>query len=68
MKSALEIAQEAKLRPITEIAAAAGIDPKELEGSGLYRGKKHLFLFEKYYGRSHWGCSTACRGGRTASW
>ena len=34
MKSALEIAQEAKLRPITEIAAAAGIEPDELEAVG----------------------------------
>ena len=39
MKSALEIAQEARLRPITEIAAAAGIEPRELEASGQYRGE-----------------------------
>ena len=42
MKSALEIAHDAKLRPITEIAAAAGILPEELEPSGLYRGKVRL--------------------------
>ena len=34
MKSALEIAHEAKLRPIAEIASAAGIQPDELEQSG----------------------------------
>ena len=29
--SSLEIAQEAKLRPITEIAAGAGLEPDELD-------------------------------------
>lgn len=39
MKSGLEIAQQAALRPITEIAAAAGIEQDELEPFGRYRGK-----------------------------
>lgn len=39
MKSGLEIAQEAVLRPITEVAAAAGIEQDELEPFGRYRGK-----------------------------
>ena len=47
MKSALEIAHEAQLRPITEIASAAGIQPDELEQSGLYRGKVRLSILER---------------------
>ena len=39
MKTALEIAHEAKLRPIADIAKDAGILPEELEQSGQYRGK-----------------------------
>ncbi len=39
MKSGLEIAQEAVLHPITEVAAAAGIEQDELEPFGRYRGK-----------------------------
>ena len=38
-KSDIEIAQSAKLRPITEIAKAAGIDEKHLEGYGRYKAK-----------------------------
>ncbi|HET9568074.1 MAG TPA: formate--tetrahydrofolate ligase, partial [Vicinamibacterales bacterium] len=47
MKSALEIAHEAQLRPIAEIAAAAGIQPDELEQSGLYRGKVRLSILDR---------------------
>ncbi|HEX9716674.1 MAG TPA: formate--tetrahydrofolate ligase [Actinomycetota bacterium] len=39
MKSGLEIAQEAALRPVVEVAAAAGIEADELEPFGRYRGK-----------------------------
>ena len=39
MKSGLEIAQGAALRPITDVAAAAGIEADELEPFGRYRGK-----------------------------
>ena len=53
MKSALEIAQEAKLRPITEIAAAAGIEPQELEAAGQYRGKVLPALLERLQSRSN---------------
>lgn len=38
-KSDIEIAQSAKLRPITEIAKAAGIDEKHLEVYGRYKAK-----------------------------
>src|SRR5688572_16846977 len=51
MKSALEISQEATLRPITEIAAAAGIQPGELEPSGQYRGKVRLSLLGRLQAR-----------------
>ena len=44
MKSALQIAHDAQLRPISEVAASAGILPEELEQSGQYRGKVRLVL------------------------
>jgi formate--tetrahydrofolate ligase len=47
MKSALEIAHEAQLRPIAEIAAAAGIQPDELEQCGEYRGKVRLSILDR---------------------
>jgi len=47
MKSGLEIAQEAILRPITEIAASAGIREDELEPFGRYRAKVHLSILER---------------------
>src|SRR5215204_5324678 len=53
MKSGLEIAQQAKLRPITEIAAAAGVTPDELEAAGQYRGKLRLSLLDRLQGRSN---------------
>ena len=37
--SSLEIAQQADLRPITEIAAAAGLEPDELDLYGTYKAK-----------------------------
>src|SRR5438045_4117351 len=37
--SSLEIAQAAQLRPITEVAEAAGIEEDELEAYGRYKGK-----------------------------
>ncbi|OWY61249.1 hypothetical protein B7486_64795, partial [cyanobacterium TDX16] len=42
MKSNLEIAQEAVLRPIDEIAEVAGILPDELEPYGRYKAKVSL--------------------------
>ena len=38
-KSYIEIAQECEMRPITEIAAKAGIDDKYLEQYGKYKAK-----------------------------
>jgi formate--tetrahydrofolate ligase len=47
VKSGLEIAQEAILRPITDIAAAAGLTPGELEAFGRYRGKVDTSVLDR---------------------
>jgi formate--tetrahydrofolate ligase len=47
VKSGLEIAQEASLRPITEIAQAAGIADDELEPYGRYRAKVELSVLNR---------------------
>jgi formate--tetrahydrofolate ligase len=46
VKSGLEIAQEAELRPITEIAASAGIPDDVLEPFGRYRAKVDLSIID----------------------
>ena len=51
MKSGLEIAQEAVLRPITEVARAAGIADDELEPYGRYRAKIDLSILDRLAGR-----------------
>ena len=45
--SSLVIAQEAPLRPITEIAAAAGIAPTELDLYGTYKAKVSLSVLDR---------------------
>ena len=45
--SSLEIAQEAKLQPIAEIAAAAGLEPGELDPYGLYKAKVSLSVLDR---------------------
>jgi len=47
MKSAIEIANAAELLPITEVAAAAGIQPDELVPFGRDRGKVKLSILER---------------------
>ncbi len=47
MKSDIEIAQAAQLRPITEIAASAGIDERYLECYGRYKAKVDLSLLRE---------------------
>jgi formate--tetrahydrofolate ligase len=47
MKSGLEIAQEAELRPIADVAAAAGIEPGELESYGKHRAKIDLSVLRR---------------------
>jgi formate--tetrahydrofolate ligase len=51
MPSSLEIAQEAQLRPITEIAEAAGLLPDEIEPYGRYKAKIDLGVLERLAGR-----------------
>ena len=45
--SDIEIAQQAEMRPITEIAAAAGIEEKYLEQYGKYKAKIDLSLLNE---------------------
>jgi formate--tetrahydrofolate ligase len=47
MKSALQIAQEATLRPIADVAAGAGIRQDEVEPFGGYRAKLSLDILER---------------------
>jgi len=47
MKSSLEIAQEAELVPIEEIAAACGLQPEEIEPYGRYKAKIALSVIER---------------------
>jgi formate--tetrahydrofolate ligase len=47
VKSSLEIAQEAELRPIQEIAAAAGLEDNEVEPYGHYKAKVSLSVLER---------------------
>lgn len=51
MLSDIEIAQQAKLRPIPEIAAQLGIPDGSLEPFGRYKAKVSLDLWEKVKGR-----------------
>src|SRR5690349_2655102 len=47
MPSSLEIAQQATLRPITEIADAAGLLPDEIDPYGKYKAKVSLDVLER---------------------
>jgi formyltetrahydrofolate synthetase len=47
MPSSLEIAQEARLRPIAEIAAEAGLEPDEVESYGRYKAKIDLAVLDR---------------------
>src|ERR1700675_3673813 len=47
MPSSLEIAQEAQLRPITEIAEAAGLLADEIEPYGRYKAKIDLGVLDR---------------------
>jgi formate--tetrahydrofolate ligase len=47
VKSGLEIAQEANLRPITDVAADAGILDEELEQYGRFKGKIALSILDR---------------------
>lgn len=47
MKSDIEIAQEAKMRPISEIAELAGLSEEEIEYYGKYKAKVDLSVLDK---------------------
>ncbi|MDQ3994000.1 MAG: formate--tetrahydrofolate ligase [Actinomycetota bacterium] len=47
MPSSLEIAQEAQLRPIAEIAEEAGLEPDEYDLYGRYKAKVNLSVLER---------------------
>ncbi len=49
--SSLEIAQEARLRPIAEVAAAAGLEPGELDPYGQYKAKVSLSVLDRLASR-----------------
>src|SRR6184192_3928350 len=52
MPSSLEIAQEAQLRPITEIAEAAGLLADEIEPYGRYKAKIDLGVLDRLADRA----------------
>lgn len=47
MMTDIEIAQGCHMRPITEIAAAAGIDEKYIEQYGRYKAKIDLSIMDR---------------------
>ncbi len=52
MPSSLEIAQDARLRPIAEIAEAAGLLPDEIEPYGRYKAKIDLDVLDRLAGKA----------------
>jgi len=50
VKSSLEIAQEAQLQPIEQIAARIGLAPDEVEPYGRHKGKVSLGVLERLSG------------------
>ena len=47
MKTSLEIAQEAVLQPIEQIAERAGLEPDEIEAYGRYKAKVSLSALDR---------------------
>src|SRR5215472_17770884 len=47
MKSSLEIAQEAVLKPIEDVASEAGLDADEIEPYGRYKAKIGLSVLDR---------------------
>jgi formyltetrahydrofolate synthetase len=52
MPSSLRIAQEATLRPITEIAAGAGLEADEIDSYGRYKAKVSLSVLDRLAGKA----------------
>lgn len=48
MKTDIEIAQEAVMEPVTNVAAGIGIDADDLELYGKYKAKLSEEFLEKY--------------------
>jgi formyltetrahydrofolate synthetase len=51
VKSGLQIAQEATLRPIQDVAAEAGLQPDEVEQYGRFKAKVSLSVLDRLNGR-----------------
>jgi formyltetrahydrofolate synthetase len=51
MKSSLEIAQEAELQPIEQIAESCGLEPDEIEPYGRYKAKVALSVLDRLAAR-----------------
>jgi formate--tetrahydrofolate ligase len=51
MKSSLEIAQEAELKPIEEIGLPLGLEPEEIEPYGRFKAKISLEAIDRLSGR-----------------
>src|SRR5215469_12837787 len=51
MKTSLEIAQEAELVPIDQIAERSGLEPDEIEPYGRYKAKVALSVLDRLKGR-----------------
>ena len=56
MKSDIEIAQEAVMQPIKEVAAAYGIGEDDLELYGKYKAKLHFFVRNQASGHQYFIC------------
>jgi len=52
LPSSLEIAQNAELRPIAEIAAGLGLEPEEIEPYGRFKAKIGLDVLDRLDGRA----------------
>ena len=51
MKSDIEIAREATMVPVTEVAAGLGLTPDDLDSYGKYKAKIHLDVFDRFKDR-----------------
>jgi formate--tetrahydrofolate ligase len=51
MKSDIEIAREATMIPVAEVAAGLGLSPDDLDAFGKYKAKIHLDVFDRYKDR-----------------
>jgi formate--tetrahydrofolate ligase len=47
MKSDIEIAREATMIPVTDVAAGLGLSPDDLDAYGKYKAKIHLDVFDR---------------------